>query len=75
MDINTGLKAIAAGIAILSTFGSGLGMGLIVFGATTAMARNPAIKEFIQTAMILGIVFTETISIYALVVALLLIFT
>lgn len=45
-----------------------------VGGALQAIGRNPEAAGEIRTNMILGIVFAEAIAIYALVVALLLVF-
>ena len=47
---------------------------LLVQGALQSMGRNPDAAPLIQTNMILGIVFTEAIAIYALVVALVILF-
>jgi F-type H+-transporting ATPase subunit c len=74
MDLNTGLKAIGAGLAILAAFGPGIGIGLMVQGAMQGIGRNPDAAGIIQTNMILGIVFTEAVAIYALVVSLVIIF-
>jgi F-type H+-transporting ATPase subunit c len=65
---------IGAGMAMIGTIGAGLGIGLLVFGAVQAMGRNPDATPIIQTNMILGIAFTEAIAIYALAVALILLF-
>ncbi|MFZ1509441.1 MAG: ATP synthase F0 subunit C [Anaerolineae bacterium] len=66
---------LAAGLAIgLGAIGPGIGVGLLVMGALQAMGRNPEAAGEIRTNMILGIVFAEAIAIYALVVALLLVF-
>jgi ATP synthase F0 subunit c len=54
--------------------GAGVGIGLVVQGALQAMGRNPDFASTIQTNMILGIVFAETIAIYCLVVALIILF-
>lgn len=63
------------GLAIgLGAIGPGIGVGLLVMGALQAIGRNPEAAGEIRTNMILGIVFAEAIAIYALVVALLLIF-
>jgi ATP synthase F0 subunit c len=43
-------------------------------GALQAMGRNPDASSNIQTNMILGVAFAEAIAIYALVVALILMF-
>lgn len=68
-------EILAPGLAIgLGAIGPGIGVGLLVMGALQAIGRNPEAAGEIRTNMILGIVFTEAIAIYALVVALLLIF-
>ncbi|MCC7207367.1 MAG: ATP synthase F0 subunit C [Anaerolineae bacterium] len=69
------LKFLAAGLAIgLGAIGPGIGIGLVVNGALQAIGRNPDVSGDIQTNMILGIVFTEAVAIYALVVSLILLF-
>lgn len=70
----TGLKAIGAGLAMLGTFGVGAGIGILVNGAVQGIARNPDASGNIQTNMILGIAFAEAVAIYALVVALIILF-
>ena len=50
--------------------GPGLGIGLLASKAMEAVGRNPDSANKIQPLMILAIVFTESIAIYALVVAL-----
>ncbi|PJF36328.1 MAG: ATP synthase F0 subunit C [Candidatus Thermofonsia Clade 1 bacterium] len=71
---DAGLKFLAAGLAMLGALGPGIGVGLLVNGALQAIGRNPDAVGVIQTNMILGIVFTEAIAIYALVVALIALF-
>lgn len=67
---------LAAGIAIgLGAIGPGIGIGLLAGPALSAMGRNPDAANEIRTNMILGIVFAESIALYALVVALLIFFT
>lgn len=66
--------AIAAGLAMLGTIGPGIGIGLLAQGAMQSIGRNPEAAGLIQTNMILAIALTEAIAIYALVVALVLIF-
>ena len=73
-DLEIGLKAVGAGLAMIGALGPGVGVGLLVQGALQAMGRNPDASGLIQTNMILGIVFTEAIAIYALVVALIILF-
>ena len=68
-------KLLGAGLAIgLGAIGPGVGIGLLASGALNAMGRNPEVSGELRTNMILGIVFAESIAIYALVVALILIF-
>ncbi len=70
MDVE-GFKSIAAALAIgLGAIGPGIGIGILGSKAMEAIGRNPEATGQIQTNMILAIVFTEAIAIYALVVAL-----
>ncbi len=71
---DAGLIAIGAGLAAIGMIGPGIGIGLLVQGAVNAIGRNPDAAGTIQTNMILGIVFAEAVAIYALVVALILLF-
>ncbi len=70
------MASLGAGVAIgLAALGTGLGMGIAAAHALEAGARQPEIFGKIQTLLLTAIVFIESICIYALVVALLLIFT
>jgi F-type H+-transporting ATPase subunit c len=69
-----GLKAVGAGLAAIGVAGGGAGIGVLVSGAATGIARNPDAAGTIQTNMILGIAFAEATAIYALVVALIILF-
>lgn len=69
-----GMKFIGAGLAMIGAAGGGIGIGLSVGGAVQAMARNPDHTGTLQTNMILGVAFAEAVAIYALVVALILLF-
>ena len=69
-----GLKAIDAGLAMAGAIGAGAGIGILVNGAVQGIARNPDASGDIQTNMILGIAFAEAVAIYALVVALIILF-
>ncbi|MCJ7807394.1 MAG: ATP synthase F0 subunit C [Dehalococcoidia bacterium] len=74
MDAET-MKLLAAAIAIgAGALGPGLGIGMLGYGAMQALGRNPEAKGPIQTNMILAIAFAEAIAIYALIVAIMLIF-
>ncbi len=70
-----GLKNIAAGIAIgLGVVGPGLGIGLLAAKAMEALGRNPEARLPIQQNMVLGLAFAEALGIYALVVAVIILF-
>ena len=74
MDPETA-KLLAAGLAMgLGAIGPGIGVGLVGLGALQALGRNPEGRGPIMTNMILGIAFAEAVAIYALVVAVVLIF-
>jgi len=74
MDLST-VKLLAAGLAIgLGAIGPGIGIGILTSGALQAIGRNPDVTSRIQTNMFIGIAFAEAIAIYALVVALILLF-
>ncbi len=66
------MAALAVGLAIgLGAIGPGLGIGIAAGQALSAIGRNPEAAGEIRTTMILGLVFAESIAIYALVIALL----
>lgn len=54
--------------------GAGIGMGMGVGGACQGVARNPEAKGAINTTMILGMALVESIAIYGLVIALILLY-
>ena len=65
-------KEIGAALAIgLGAIGPGVGIGLVGSKAVEAMGRNPEAAGIVQTNMILGIAFAESIAIFALLIALL----
>jgi F-type H+-transporting ATPase subunit c len=66
---------LAAGLAIgLGAIGSGVGMGHAIGGALEGMSRNPEVMSRLLTNMLIGLAMIESITIYALVVALILLF-
>jgi F-type H+-transporting ATPase subunit c len=71
MEMSEAVKLVAMAIAIgFGTIGPGLGIGILSSKALEAIGRNPEAENKIRTNMLLAIVFTESIAIYALVVAL-----
>jgi F-type H+-transporting ATPase subunit c len=74
MDILTASVVVSGfGIAI-ATLGTGLGQGMAVNGAMQGISRQPEAAGTIGTNLIIGLAFIESLAIYALVVALLLLF-
>jgi len=74
MDPET-MKMLAAGLCMgLGAIGPGIGIGILAMGAMQALGRNPEARGPIMTNMILAIAFAEAVAIYALVVAVVLIF-
>lgn len=75
MDINQGLIAIGAGIAVTGGgVGTGIGQGHAVRGALEAMARNPEMEGTIRTNMFVGAAMAESSAIYGLIISLILMF-
>ena len=69
------VKLLSAAWAIgLGAVGPGVGIGVLGAAAMNAIGRNPEARGAILTNMILAIAFAEAIAIYALVVAVVLIF-
>ncbi len=74
MDPKTA-AVLAAGFCMgIGAIGPALAIGNLVGKAVEGIARQPEAGGQIQTAMFIGIAFAEAISLYALVVAFLLIF-
>ncbi len=70
MSLGPGL---GAGIAVgLAGLGCGLGQGLTAGNTTQAIARNPGAAGAMFTNFILGMVLIESIAIYGLVIAIML---
>ena len=71
-NLNAGLGYIGAGIGFGIAAGlAGLGQGRVASSACEGAARNPSAFPRIQTAMILGLAFIETLVIFTFVVVLL----
>ena len=64
---------IAAGIAVLTGLGAGLGIGIATWKATEAIARQPEAAGDINKTLLLGSALAEATAIYGFVVALLLV--
>ncbi len=68
-------SAMAAGFGIaIAAFGCGIGQGMAVRGAVEGIARNPEASGKVTVTMLIGLAMIESLSIYALVVSLILIY-
>ena len=66
--------AIGAGCSLIAGIGPGIGEGNAVAKALEAIGRQPESKGNVTTTMIMGCAIAETTGLYALVIAILLIF-
>ena len=78
MEFNTnfilGCSAIGAGLAVIAGIGPGIGEGNAVAKACEAIGRQPESQGAVTTTMLMGCAIAETTGLYALVIAILLIF-
>ncbi|MDR0821006.1 MAG: ATP synthase F0 subunit C [Oscillospiraceae bacterium] len=80
MDQNTynalvlGASAIGSGAAMIAGIGPGIGEGYCAGKTVEAIARQPEAQGVLTRTMIIGDAIAETTGLYALVVALLLMF-
>ncbi len=71
---NYGYIALGAGLGIgLAALGGGIGQGRAAGSALEGIARNPGAAKQINGPMILGLALIESLVIYALIIALLLV--
>jgi F-type H+-transporting ATPase subunit c len=68
-ELAKGLTAIGRGIVYGAAIGPGIGIGLVVGNAITAMARQPESAGTVRTTMFLGIAFTEALALFGFVLA------
>ena len=72
---STGSKALAAAICVgLAAAAGAVGMGLSIAKTNEGIARQPEAEGKLRTSLMLGLVFIETAIIYALIIAILIIF-
>jgi ATP synthase F0 subunit c len=67
-------KVIGAGLAVIGVIGSGIGIGSIFSAFINAVGRNPAARGDVFTMTMLGFALVEAIALYALVIALVVLF-
>ena len=73
-DFILGCSAIGAGLAMIAGIGPGIGQGIAASKGAESVGRNPDAAGKVRSIMVLGIALAETTGIYALIVALILIF-
>lgn len=74
-DSDRGLIALAATIAVgVAAAAGAIGMAIAIAKSNESIARQPEAKNDIRSGMMLGLVFIETAIIYALIIAILIIF-
>lgn len=72
---STGTKAMAAAVTVgLAAAAGAISMGIAIAKSVEGISRQPEAQGSIRTALMLGLVFVETAIIYALIVAVLIIF-
>ncbi len=69
-----GACALGAGTAMIAGIGPGIGEGYAVGKACEAIARQPESRSPVTTTMLMGCAVAETTGLYALIIAILLIF-
>lgn len=73
-EFQKGMAFLGAGIAMIAGLGPGIGEGIAAGKALEAAGRQPEHLGKLRTLMLIGQAVSETTGIYALVVAILLIF-
>ncbi len=74
IGIILGCCALGAGTAMIAGIGPGIGEGNAVAKACEAIGRQPECKGDVTSTMLMGCAIAETTGLYALVIAILLIF-
>ena len=74
IGIILGCCALGAGCAMIAGIGPGIGEGNAVAKACEAIGRQPECKGDVTSTMLMGCAIAETTGLYALVIAILLIF-
>ncbi len=70
-----GYAVLAAGIGIgIAAFGTGIGQGIAIQKSVEGIARNPEASGKITVTMLIGLAMIESLCIYALVVALIILY-
>ncbi len=73
-DLILAASALGAGVAMIAGIGAGIGQGFAAGKGTEAVGRQPEAQGVILRTMLLGAAVAETTGIYALVIALILLY-
>ena len=74
MDV-AAAKMLGAGIAMIGVIGAGIGIGNIFAKLIEAIGRNPTARDQVFMPAILGFALVEAVALYALLIAILLMYT
>ena len=69
-----GLSGLGAGLAMIAMIGVGIGIGFNAGKTVESTARQPEAQGTLLKLMLIGVALTETAGIFALVVAIMLLF-
>jgi F-type H+-transporting ATPase subunit c len=67
-------RFIGAAIAVLPLLGVGLGLGMLFSSIINAISRNPSVTDTVKGAGLFYFALVEAIALFALVIALLILF-
>ena len=73
-DLIAAFSALGAGLAMIAMIGVGIGIGFNAGKTVESTARQPEAQETLLKLMLIGVALTETAGIFALVVAIMLLF-
>lgn len=68
------VRYLGAGIALLSLLGIGLGLGSIFSNYANAISRNPSAEPKIRPFVLIGAAMTEALGLFAVLVAMIMLF-
>jgi F-type H+-transporting ATPase subunit c len=68
-------RMIGAGLATFALFGVGLGIGNIFSTLISTVGRNPSVQQRVFPFAIIGFALVESIGLFTLLIALLILFT
>ena len=67
-------KIIATGLATIGLIGAGIGIGVVFGSLILGVARNPSLRGVLFSYAILGFALTESIGLFALMMAFMLLY-